>query len=390
MPIFYSQIVEESRAKARKDLLDLLDNVGFTATSWPEGSVPLALVELGAEIWSKSSAVAVFLKNLGLNEMSSGEGLTRFSKSHYENVREAAVATQRSITLSCEATEGPHTIDLGAVVLSEPSGRTYRNVAGLGVVYPATLASGGTITILVEAEVAGKAANVADGTVTGMVTTYAGVTVTTDTLVKLGIDEESDERLKLRNRLKWALLSVQLTKDGVMALALKTAPAVTLVDVDDQNPRGEGTFDTYIAGKNATAGDEDVDAVQEVLARRFFRPDASNTRAAPEVFVNLTGTVYYDAKFAQADVKKAVEDAETGSLPAFLNEVPLGGFNFSPGPSNIVPKNDIEAVIKDDAKINGQKVVRTVVLSVPTGDVSVVSFGKVIKGVWNLTYTAVP
>ncbi|HMI84262.1 MAG TPA: baseplate J/gp47 family protein, partial [Polyangiaceae bacterium] len=346
MPIFYSQIVEESRARVKKDLLDLLDSVGFTATSWQEGAIGLALVELGAEIWSKLTAWAVFLKELGLNETSSGDGLTRFSKSHYDNVREEAVATQRSITLSCEATEGPHTFGLGDVLIAEPTGRTYRNVAGLGVTYPALLASDGTITLLFEAETAGKASNVADGTATIMATTYAGVTVTSDTLTRLGIDAESDARLKLRNETKWALLSLCLTRDGVVAVALKAAPAVTQVEVDDQNPRDQGTFDVYIAGVNATAGPTDVALVQAALAKRFFRPDACLTRAAPDVFVDLTGTVYYDSKYSAADVQKAVEDLDVGSLPTFLSTVPLGGFDFSPGPANLVPKNDIEATIR--------------------------------------------
>jgi hypothetical protein len=331
----------------------------------------------------------VFLKDMALNETSSGDGLTRFSKSHYDNEREGAVAAQRSITLACVATEGPHTIGLGDVVIAEASGRTFRNVEGLAVVYPATLTSGGSLTLLFEAEVAGAGSNVGADTVTIMQTTYAGVAVSDDTAFKLGIDAESDARLKLRNSTKWATLSVSLIHDGVIAVALKARPAVTLVGVDDQNPRGQGTFDVYIAGPIATAGPDDIDAAQAALAARFFGSDACRTFAAPEIFLHLTGTVYYDSKYQQADVKKAVEDPDIGSLPAFVSPIPLGGFDFSPGPANLVPKNDIEAVIRDESKINGQRVVRTVVLSTPTGDLSVVSFGKVIKGTWNLTYTAV-
>lgn len=222
-----------------------------------------------------------------------------------------------------------------------------------------------------------------------MQTTYAGVTVTSDTSFRLGVNQESDARLKLRNTTKWATLSFELIRDGVIAIALKARPAVTLVEVDDQNPNGAGTFDVYIAGPNATAGIGDVDAVQTALVKRVFGSGTVRTFAAPEVHLHLTGTVYYDSKFPQADVKKAVEDPELGSVPIFLKTVPLGGFDFSPGPSHIVAKNDVEAVIKDDTKINDQKVVRTVVLSTPSGDLSVLSFGKVIKGTWNLTYTPV-
>lgn len=345
-------------------------------------------MELGAEIWSKLTAWAVFLKEIGLNETSSGDGLTRFSKSHYDNVREEAVATQRTIELTCEATEGPHTFGLDDILIAEPTGRTYRNNYDPAL-YPVTLPSGGTVTLVFEAEVAGAGSNVGVGTVTIMQTTYAGVTITADTSFRLGVNQESDARLRLRNSTKWALLSIQLIREGVIALALKARPGVTLVEVDDQNPRGQGTFDVYIAGEHATASATDIQVVQTALAGRFFGSDACRTRKAPDVFVDLTGTVYYDSKYSAADVQKAVEDLDVGSLPAFLSTVPLGGFDFSPGPANLVPKNDIEATIRDDTKINGQKVVRTVVLSVPPGDVSVLSYGKVIKGAWNLTYTAV-
>src|SRR5205814_9712012 len=132
---------ELTRDEANQSLLSMLDGVGFPATSFQEGSIPLGLVELGAEIWSKLSAAAVFLKELGLNQTASGDGLTRFSKSHYANERVGAVAAQRVVTLFCAAGEGPHTIDLSKVVIADPTGRTFRNVEGFGAVYPATLAA---------------------------------------------------------------------------------------------------------------------------------------------------------------------------------------------------------------------------------------------------------
>lgn len=396
MPILlWSQIVEVTHDEAKQDLLDLLDSVGFTATSWQEGSVPLAMVEIGAEIWSKLSGVAVFLKGMALNETAEGEGLTRFSASHYANTRRPSTTAQRKITLTCSATEGPHSIALGAVVLANSvTGKTVRNVAGLAVVYPATLPSGGTLQLLFEAESGGSGHNLANGSYTSLVTTLAGVTVSEDLRDRDGTDEESDPLLKVRNSSKWALLTeFELIKDAVENIALNAHAGIKIVGVDDNNPRGAGTFDVYLAGDTTTflPGAQEIVDAQAAFDKRVFgpKPPAADARclvkeaaAAP---LDLAGSIFYDGNFAQADVKAAVEAA----LIAFLKTIPLGGFDFSPGPAATVPKNDIESVIKETT-IGGQKPVKTVQLTTPLADLSVASFSKVTQGTWStLVYSAV-
>lgn len=386
MPLTFAQITEVTRDKAKQDLLDLLNAIGFSATSWQEGSVPLALVELGAEIWSKLTQSAVFLKEYGLNDTSTGEGLTRFSRSHYANERTLAIAAQRNITLACSATEGPHSIALGGVVVQDPTGKTFRNIDGLSIVYPFTLASGSSRTFLFEAEVAGAASNVGSGTVTKLVTTFAGVTITSDVATKTGADEESDARLRLRNSTKWSTLaSVQMIKDAVINVALNASPAVIQVAVDDQNPRGAGTVDVYIAGQTSTLGSTDVDAVQAALAKRFFGAATVQTSAALGLGLSLTGTIYYDSKYTEAAVKSAVEDA-TGSIYTFIGTIPIGGFSYPS--AHTVPKNDIENAIKD-TKIASVSVVKTVVLTVPSGDLAIGSFIKVVPGLFSFVYVPV-
>src|SRR6187402_256554 len=113
----WADIVEVSHDEAKQSLLDLLDSVGFTATSWQEGEPALACVELSAEIWHQLSKVSVFFKNFALNSTSEGEALTRFSDSHYDNQRDGAVAAQRRTSLACIATAGPHTFDVSDLVI---------------------------------------------------------------------------------------------------------------------------------------------------------------------------------------------------------------------------------------------------------------------------------
>lgn len=390
----WDQIVEVTRAQAKQSLLELLRGLGFTATSWQEGSVPLALVEIGAEVWAQGSKIGVFIKNLALNETSEGESLTRFSASHYANVRFGAVAAQREITLTCTATEGPYIINVGDVVVAHADGMTYRNVPGLAVTYPVTLLSGGSLTLLFEAEIAGEAGTVAAGTVTTMVTTLSGVTITVDLQERPGIDEESDARLRLRNSSKWASIGeFELIRDRVENIALNSAPAIQTVGIDDNNPRGAGTFDVYIAGSALTAGSTEVTLAQAAFNLRVMGPDTCRVYAAPEVPLNLVATIYYSASFALDDVQASVEGigpAIDGSLLNFIKTIPLGGFEYTPSLANIVRRDDIVAAIKN-APVAGQYgAIRTVVITSPAGEeMPITSFGKVTLGTPTLTYVAV-
>lgn len=398
----WDQVVEVTHDQAKQEILTFLDGAGFTATSWQKFSVPSLLVGIGAEIMSRGSKVAVFIKSLALNESSEGESLTRFSRSHYANERALAVAEQRRITLACAATEGPYPIGLGDIVISHADGPTFRNVAGLSVVYPATLASGGTLTLLVEAEVAGSAAHFADGALLStnqgaLVTTLAGVTITGDTFERQGIDEESDDRLKTRNSTKWPTLGqFEIIRDLVEHMALAASAAIAQVGVDDQNPRGAGTFDVYLAGAEGTAGSTEVAAVQAALDLRVLGQYADGgtprgyARAAPETLLDVIGTVYYSGAYSQTDVIAAVQGsgpAIKGALRTFVEGIPLGGFDFSPGPVRVVRQSDVMTAIKE-AQIGGTAgAVRTVVLTSPSSaDLSVASFGKVRLGTVTLAY----
>lgn len=375
--------------QALETILEHLTSVGFNTTSWHVGALQRKFLRLFAIVYSDITLLVAALVDFVYNETATGDALTEFSASHYQNFRNLAGKTVGQMVLT--NTGGiPHTVTASQLVaaFTETDGtlRTYRNTTG-GTVS----AGGGTLTLVWEAETAGAAWNIPIDSALTLRTPLAGVAITnplvagTDTwITTLGADEEDDPTLRERNRTKWPLLAIELIKDGVIGVALSASNAVTRVGVDDQNPRGAGTFDVYIAGKNATAGTTEVDAVQAKLKGRVFGSDTVRTYAAPQQFLNLTGTVYYDAGFTQIVVKTAVEKA----LNDFLATVPLGGFKYSAGPSNIVFKNNIETIIKE-APHAGQKPVKTVTLSVPSGDVSVISFGVVVKGVWNLTYTPV-
>ncbi len=385
----WADVVEITHDEAKQAKLEQLDASGYTATSWQEGDAGLAHVELSAEIDVQLSKVAVFLKKAALNDTAENEALTRLSRSHYDNERDDATTAQRRITLACSASAGPHTFDVGDVVIEHPDGPTYRNIDDGVTVYPVTLPSGGTVSDLIfEAEVAGTDANKAPGSVNQLLTTLAGVTIVSDVAERDGADEESDLVLRTRNTTKWALLTqYELIDDAVINICLVATDSVTGVAVDSTNPRGAGTFDVYMAGELETAGVTDIAAAQSAIDARVFgstaTPKTCIVYGAPEVALNLTGTVYFKGSYEPVDL----EAATLLALEEYAKQVPLGGYDFYPGPSNVVPINDVEAVIRA-VEVGGQYVSKTVALVAPL-DLSVAAYGKVTIGTIALTFTPV-
>lgn len=392
--LLWQDVVEVSRSQAKQFLLEMLDDVGFGATSWQDGSVASICVEIGAEILSRGSRIAVFTKTVFLPGVAKSEALTRLSRGFFDNERETALEAQHLVTLTCATGAGPHTINIGDVVLVYADGQTFRNIAGNGVTYPFSLSSSTPLTALFEAETTGAAGNIVSGSGTtvqlALDTTLAGVTVTSHTLSRAGVNEESDDRLDERNATKWSTLEEgEGTDELVENLALEASASIVHVAVDSSNPRGAGTFDVYLAGLDATASDDDVAKAQAAISRRFFglndSPAACLVKKSPTVDVAIVGTVYYSGSSSQSDVVAAVDAA----LLEYLRATPSGGHDYSPGPKGVIRVNDLETVIKN-AKVGDSSPVRTVTLTTPAADLSIPLYGRPVRptGGFALVYQA--
>jgi uncharacterized phage protein gp47/JayE len=392
--LLYSDVVEISEEDAAQSMLVDLDSLGFTGTSWQPFSQASLHVHLGAQFRADNSKIAVYLRDAFLLTNATGQALTVLAKSNYGLDRNLAAPTQLQLTITCNASSGPYTVDVGELTFTHtPTGQTYRNVlsATIGPAsYPTTLGSNSSLTLLVEAEIGGSAANIAASSTAGVQvtldTSLAGVTVTSYSLQTAGVDEESDDRLRQRCQLQMARNQPRLASiyDGVVASALEAAPAVVNVSVDDSNPRGPGTFDVYIADLDTTSSDADQNQVQQALDFQHFGrnaiPKTVQVYRATEVPLDISGVIYYTG-VDQATVQTAVEAA----LVAFVRATPPGGWSFFPGATNVVAKNDLESVIR--AAVQSVASSRTtVVLSTPLGDTTVAKYGKVVRGTWSLGY----
>jgi phage-related baseplate assembly protein len=115
------------------------------------------------------------------------------------------------------------------------------------------------------------------------------------------------------------------------------------------------------------------------MATRAFQtsdtwPADSDSRVAvkkPSTYaLNVSAVLYHDPGIASNVI---VERAETALLD-FIAATPIGGYDYSPGPANVIMITDLADMLKD---VEG---VEAVQITTPTGNVSIGTLTLVIRG----------
>jgi phage-related baseplate assembly protein len=199
----------------------------------------------------------------------------------------------------------------------------------------------------------------------------------------------SDAVLQQLNSTKWASMTVELVRESYINIAL--AGGAQKVAVRDNNPRGPGTIDVYSAGETALLGSAVMAAIQLAFSKRAFQTDSAwvtpwvntTSRVAnrhPNVTpLDVVATLYHDANVPGATMLQRARDA----LSDYLRRTPIGGWDYSPGPSNVLERDDISAVLK------GVEGMRTIVLTTPSTTLPVGTLSLIVEGTWALTTVAV-
>lgn len=327
-----------SKAGVFQFLVDQLESAGFNSSSWHDGSVQRDILEGFATVGSDFTNVVALLTSAVFNELATGAALTKFSASHYDNTRIAAVKTRGPMRLTTAAGAGPYTVAIGDLVVSDSAnGYTYRNVTG------GTL-TGGTVndSILFEAEVAGSSRNVGANTITVLNTALAGVSVTNPVITgttwytTAGADEESDAALRTRNRTKWSLFALGRPSDAYRNIAL-TVAGISRVYVDDTNSRDTGFTDVYLAGPTDTAAAGDVVAVQALYDLYEAISATTTAFAAATKTINVVGKVYIKSSANTAAGRERVRQA----VRNYINGLDLGGVILPPSTTGVVSLSEI-------------------------------------------------
>jgi uncharacterized phage protein gp47/JayE len=315
VPSLRDIITPKSRDAILQELIDRLRGKGFPITDWHPGGVGRTILEVEAAALEDLYALVPAITAGGYLSTAQGPWLDLLVESAYGLQRYPATFARGWVVLTAEPGFGPYTLRPGDLWLGTADGLRYHNTTG-GV-----LPMGGTLEVEVQAESPGSRYNVPAGAIAILHTPLPGVRVTnpTDWLSEAARDEETDDELRRRARLRWASLGTGATRAAYEFWALNAHPAVTKVRVLDNHPRGQGTVDVVIWGEGGLGADV-VSAVNAYIQeRRPLTADVAVYSAIPRT-VDVVATVYVRAGYlSQAQAAVAEE------LAALQRATPIGG-----------------------------------------------------------------
>jgi len=345
--------------EALTDILEVLESAGFELGAWQTGVIRATVLRALAKFVTIIQPFADALSRIHFNADATDTGLTHYSRENWGNERIEAKSTIGVERFTGGAVGPPYTINAGDIVVSDGT-RTFRTtgyyyLAGVRTVGPFVIPQGGYIDAEIAAEVPGEDSNdVANDTIKTMVTTYAGVTcsnpafgATSTWITTNGSNDESDAALRERNSASVGTMSVLETIDDRYEWIARTALANARVRVDSSNPRGPFTVDVWVAAASEQATSDERQDVQDAVDASAFGAGRVLVAAALTHQVAPTGTVYYTGDLS------AVQTAVLNALRDYVNTAPIGGFNLSPGPSNIIPEDGLTAAIRSATGVVG-------------------------------------
>ena len=331
----YAQLIAPTDQAAHKTvILQALQDAGFTgAFTWQSGTSPLAFVETQADAVTRFDANAAILAKGALSDEAEDDTLTVLSDQVYDNQRMAGRSTRGRLLLVDAASVGPFTFQAESVSFSiGRGGRLYNGYGGT-----VTLPRAGQLLLNVESDETGAIYALAPA---GTITYFArgvlpGVTVTnqTDWLsgadAQVGTDDESDPRLRTRNRSKWGSLGAGSPESAYRSWALAADPQVQRVAVlANVNMLDPGVATVLIAGTSGALGGSVVAAVQNAIAPAQIGgeliPETARAVVASAVnrTITISGVIYVQREYnttafqagVAADVATFFADMDIGQL----------------------------------------------------------------------------
>lgn len=376
MPLLVKDIqTPQTLEEIRAFLFEKLSELNFPVTAWQDEGAARCFVELTAALGAELSSTISGLALQAFLDDATGKFLQKKTESEFDEPVFAATRAVFPVSFINSGAGNP-VIQARQLVLRASNGVEFTNQA----TFTATALS--TVIRDVEARNPGSDGNV-PAQFLELVTPVAGVRAQfLGVITSVGSDEESDAKLKERARSKWGTLRVTKIRAGVENLVRNAAPAIFSVGIDDQNPRGPGTVDVYLAGENATAGGADVSDVQDALDLAFFGNGTEDKQvlaiAAPTLAVDLVVTVYATG-VEEADLLTSLET----KWREFLAGVPIGGFDLSPGPVNILLQSQVVDELGDIAGVTAMS------MTDPALSTSIPLNTKLIEGAISITIVRV-
>uniref|UniRef100_A0A7V4EFU1 Baseplate J/gp47 family protein n=1 Tax=Thermus tengchongensis TaxID=1214928 RepID=A0A7V4EFU1_9DEIN len=316
MPTLDELLTPRTRDELRQMLLDELARQGFPLTDFVPGSVARHVAvetpALGLEdLWRTIAQIA----RGGYLSTAQGPWLDLLAEEFFALERKRATFARGRVRLTASPGFGPYNIQPGDLWLGTADGLLYQNTTG------GLLQSGGQLDVEVQAESPGSRYNVPAGAISILHTPLPGVSATNppDWLLEAGRDEETDEELRERCRIRWAELGGGATRHAYEFWALTAHPAVTKVRVLDDHPRGQGTVDVVVWGEGGLGADVVAQVDAYIQERRPLTANVLVYAATPRV-VSVVATIAVRAGYLSA-----AQSQVAGELATLQQEMPIGG-----------------------------------------------------------------
>lgn len=339
----------KTRATVFSELLASLQAIGFPVTDWAAGSVVRTILDNGLSaaaelLWSAVSSVAQggFVRLAqGLAEADlaswtadpSQHWLYLLATELFDTTPKSSAFTEGTIRF----TNG------GAGAQSITAAQIVANTAGLrwtpiskadGAALPVNVAAGASVDILVRAESAGQNYNVGEGSITTLVGSLPGVTVSNlpyagaaSWIVTYGANTETPKQVADRCIERWGRLTKlqALPADGYKSLAKEAHPQVKKVAVWSNYSHALAGFKAnavtvYLGTDNGPVAAAVATAVQTAMTPYIGICDVLEVQPCGTATWTVRGTVYVSDAALIPTVRGLVEAA----LDAYEAELDIG------------------------------------------------------------------
>lgn len=269
-----------------------LTQPAFPITAWQPFSTPLTQIEIDAEALQALFSLLQGIGSGGYATTAVGTWLDLLGEQLFNDKRRQGIATVGLVNLVCSATAGVATLQPGDLIVGNVGGQKYTNT-GIVTTAPSVELDG----VEVQAQLTGSIYNVPNGSITSVISSQAGVSVsnpdpgTGTWITKGGTDRETDAQYAQRLLAKWPARGYGVPSPNYDTWAKTASDAVTKTTTQiDQTVAGQ--LNLYLAGSGGGVTPGVVAAVQAYVNPRM--PQCVNVvaQSATTLVVNVTGTAY--------------------------------------------------------------------------------------------------
>jgi uncharacterized phage protein gp47/JayE len=301
--------IPETPAQVLERLKTLARDRGLPVDTWNPDDDARAILEIEALMVADVWTLVPKLASLRSLETAEEAWLSWAARWDYGTARNPATRTIREVVLSCDPAFGAYTIADNQLWFTSSRGHRFNSLTG------GTLPPNGTITLQARAEFAGEETRF--GSITELNTPLPGVTISTQSILEIGTEEESDENLRNRARAKQRGRGIGKPYGVYEQAVLDTDESITRVRVDQ--PRGAGTIDIVFTTSTGVVTPTLLAAVKARVENIRSLTADIQVYAAIETIINFAANL----TVARAYRNSAELDVPS-SLDLLANTTPIG------------------------------------------------------------------